>query len=71
MRGILEDINVGKQQRAILAIWASDSWLDFWDDLRLSVVNFPAMGLAFDASDAVIWRTCQIEELVLITGNRN
>jgi hypothetical protein len=27
--------------------------------------------LAHDASDALIWETCQREGLVLITGNRN
>jgi hypothetical protein len=72
MRGILADINVGKQQRAILAIWASDdTWRDFWNDLQLAVVNFPTLGLPFDSSDVVVWRNCQREELVLITGNRN
>ncbi len=71
MRGILADINVGKQRRAILAIWSSDTWRDFWNDLKVSVVNFPALGLPLDASDTLVWRTCQREELVLITGNRN
>jgi hypothetical protein len=71
MRGILADINVGKQRRAILAIWASDSWRDFWNGLGLAVVGFPALGLSHDSSDALIWRTCQNEGLVLITGNRN
>jgi hypothetical protein len=71
MRGILADINVGKQLRAILAIWAGETWRDFWNDLRLSVANFRALGLAFDSSDAIVWRTCQKKELVLITGNRN
>ena len=28
MRGILADINVGKQRRAILRIWTSDTWRD-------------------------------------------
>jgi len=37
----------------------------------LSAVSFPILGLAFDSSDAVIWRTCQKEESVLITANRN
>ncbi len=71
MRGILADINVGKQRRAILAIWASDTWRDLWNGLGLSVLSFPALGLALDSSDAVVWRICQREELVLITGNRN
>jgi hypothetical protein len=71
MRGILADINVGKQRDAVLTIWASDTWRDLWSGLGLVVENFPGLGLAFDASDAVIWRTCQREGLVLVTGNRN
>ena len=71
MRGILADINVGKQRRAILAIWASETWLDLWNALGLSVFSFPMLGLNYNASDALIWTTCQREELVLITGNRN
>ncbi|MGO9471461.1 MAG: ACP S-malonyltransferase [Isosphaeraceae bacterium] len=71
MRGILADINVGKQRRAILGIWASDTWRDLWNNLGLSVVSFPAVGLSYDSPDTVIWRTCQREQLVLITGNRN
>ena len=71
MKGILADINVGKQRRAILAIWSSDTWRDLWNDLGLSVVSFPTLGLSYDSPDHLIWRTCQREELVLVTGNRN
>jgi hypothetical protein len=71
MRGILADINVGKQRRAILAIWSSDAWRDLWNGLGLTVVGFPSLGLSNDSPDTDIWRTCQREELVLITGNRN
>ena len=71
MRGILADINVGKQRRFILAVWSSDSWRDLWLGLGLVVENFPGLGLPLDAPDALIWRTCQREQLVLITGNRN
>jgi hypothetical protein len=44
---------------------------DLWNDLGLSVETLPRLGLSADSSDAVIWRTCQREGLVLITGNRN
>jgi hypothetical protein len=71
MRGILADINVGAQRDAVLSIWASDHWRDVWNDLRLVVENFATLGLPLDASDALIWRTCQREDLILITGNRN
>jgi hypothetical protein len=62
---------VRKQRRALLAIWTSDAWRDLWDALGLVVENFRTEGLADNATDAEIWRTCQREELVLITGNRN
>jgi hypothetical protein len=39
--------------------------------LGLSVESFPSLGLPYNASDALIWATCQHEGLVLITGNRN
>jgi hypothetical protein len=71
MRGILADINVGKQRRAILAIWASEAWRDLWTALGLSVESFPSLNLPYNASDELIWATCQREGLVLITGNRN
>jgi hypothetical protein len=71
MRGVPADLNVAKQRRAILVIWTSDTWRDLWNDLGLSVETFPALGLSDDASDALIWRSCQREGLVLITGDRN
>jgi hypothetical protein len=71
MRGILADINVGKQRRAILRIWTSDTWRDLWDALGLRVFTFSRLGLSDDFPDSLIWRTCQREQLVLITANRN
>jgi hypothetical protein len=71
MRGILADINVGTQGRSLLSIWTSDTWRDLWHDLGLVVESFPKLGLSYDASDAVIWRTCQQEGLILMPGNRN
>jgi hypothetical protein len=71
LRGILADINVVGQRDALLSIWTSDTWRDFWDGLGLSVETFRTLGLSDTASDALIWRTCQREGLVLISGNRN
>jgi hypothetical protein len=71
MRGILADINSGKRLRAILAVWHSDVWRDLWYSLDLSVESFPALGLPFESSDAILWRTCQREGLVLVTANSN
>jgi hypothetical protein len=46
MRGILADINVGAQVRALLLLWASDTWREFWNNLTLVVEDFPALGLS-------------------------
>ena len=71
MRGVLADINIVAQGDALLLIWASDTWRELWSGLGLVVENFPGLGLSHDATDAVIWRTCQREGLVLVTANRN
>jgi hypothetical protein len=71
MRGILADINVGGQRDALVLVWTSDAWRDLWNDLGWTVASFRTLGLSNDASDALIWRACQKEELVLITANRN
>jgi hypothetical protein len=71
MRGILADVNVGRQRRAILRIWTSDTWRDLWNALGLQVFDFGALGLSDRSPDSLIWRTCQREQLVLITANRN
>jgi hypothetical protein len=71
MRGILADINAGKHVKAIISVWTSDAWREIWNHLGLTVTSFPAQGLSYNASDVAIWRTCQREGLVLITGNRN
>jgi hypothetical protein len=34
MKGILADINVEKQRRAVLAIWASATWHEIWAPLN-------------------------------------
>jgi hypothetical protein len=71
VKGILADINVEGQQIAIVSIWNSEDWREIWNSLGLSWESFRSLGLPDDSSDAVIWRRCQIEKLVLITANRN
>jgi hypothetical protein len=71
MQGILADINVGKQLRSVLMIWTSETWREIWDALGLRVFSFARLGLSHRSPDSLIWRTCQREQLVLITANRN
>jgi hypothetical protein len=71
MRGVLADINMVAQGRAIVSIWTSDTWRELWSELGLTVETFASLGLPFDAPDTLIWRACQRESVVLITDNRN
>ena len=71
MRGILADINAEGALTSLRYIWLSDAWRELWIGLNLSVEDFRTLGLPFDAPDSIIWRTCQREQLVLITENRN
>lgn len=48
-----------------------EPWIEFWNDLHMSLVTFADVGLAPDDSDAVVWKRCQEKGLCLITGNRN
>ena len=71
MRGILADNDVEGPVEFIHAIWLSDMWSELWNDLGFSMQRLPELGLARASSDALVWRTCQREHLVLVTGNRN
>ena len=65
MRGILADINVEGILTVLVRIWLSDTWREFWNDLGLSIQDFDSLGIPFDSSDKVVWRTCQDQRLVL------
>jgi len=71
VKGILADINIQGQVDLLAAIMQGEPWKLFWDDLKLRYVRFVEIGLAPDSLDSLIWETCQKEELVLITDNRN
>jgi hypothetical protein len=71
MRGILADNDVEGILAAIVSIWLSETWRDLWISLVCSVESFASLDLARDAADAVVWATCQSQQVVLITGNRN
>ena len=71
MRGMLADNDVQGQVEFLLSIWLSDTWRDLWHELSLTVERFSTLGLSRNSPDALIWRMCQQNQLVLITGNRN
>jgi hypothetical protein len=67
---ILADNEVGGAVAAMRCILESEEWVAFSATLALRFVEFADVGLARDASDRVVWHTCQAVGTVLITGNR-
>ena len=67
---ILADNDVGGAVRALRRILESEEWAEFSAALALRFVEFEDVGLARDASDRIVWQTCQEVGAVLITGNR-
>ena len=68
---LLADNDAGGQLAILVRIISSGDWNAFWNDLQLTTVTFEDLALRRDATDAELWRTCQGEQVVLITNNRN
>ena len=67
---ILADNDVGGAVAAMRRILESEEWAEFSATLVLRVVEFADVGLARDASNRVVWQTCQEVGAVLITDHR-
>ena len=67
---ILTDNDVGGAVTALRHILTSEAWAEFSATLALRFVEFEDVSLVRDASDRVVWQTCQEIGAVLITGNR-
>ena len=67
---ILADNDLGGAVAALRRILESEEWAAFSATLALRFVEFADVGLARDASDRVVWQTCQEVGAVLVTGNR-
>src|SRR5688572_3476754 len=68
--GVLADNDILGQVKLLLAIFEGPYWGEVWDHLGLRVETFATLDLQRDASDEVVWRTCQSRQLILITANR-
>jgi Domain of unknown function (DUF5615) len=71
MPTIMADHDVEGHLRVLLSIWSSPTWVEVWADLSCNIQSFERLGIESDAPDEEIWRVCQEQEIVLITGNRN
>jgi hypothetical protein len=67
---ILADNDVGGVVEALRRILESVEWAAFSAMLDLRFIEYSDVGLARDASDPLVWHTCQEVGAVLITGNR-
>jgi hypothetical protein len=71
MPGIMADHDCEGQFAVLRALLESDDYADFWQSLNFEFVDFEELELPEMASDAVLWRTCQEHDVVLVTGNRH
>jgi hypothetical protein len=71
VNGILADYNIIGQVAYLAQIMQSETWVEFWQALRLVLRQFVDVGLATDATDLEIWQQCQAQQLLLLTNNRN
>lgn len=71
MKGILADHNADGHVEVLLRTLLSDEWLEMWNEFDVPFLTFAELGLSSDVDDVTLWRTCQREQVVLITNNRN
>jgi hypothetical protein len=71
MPRIMADNDVLGQFEAIVRFLRAPPWQAFWEGEAISIVTMSQVGLDRNASDAAIWETCQREQIVLFTANRN
>ena len=71
MQGLLSDVNIQGHVQALARILESPDWRDVWQYLKLTLRTFRDVGLPPYAPDSLVWRTCQEQQLVLLTANRN
>lgn len=71
MKGILADIHMGSVADALFREMQAPSWIELWEHVGLVVMQFEDLALTPTSTDLEIWQTCQAEQLVFITNNRN
>jgi hypothetical protein len=71
MRGIISDMNIKGHVGRLVDLIHATFWIDYWNRLGLVLETFDGIGLENETPDNEVWRTCQREQVVLITANRN
>jgi hypothetical protein len=71
VNGLLVDADLRLQRQVLLGLFQQSHRVELWDYLGYRMPTFDDIGLAQDSSDLVVWQTCQGNQLVLLTANRN
>jgi len=71
VKGILADVHMAGYVEALEREMQSEYWLEIWQATGLRFVPFDEVGLTQTSTDLEIWQTCQAEQLILFTNNRN
>ena len=71
MPAIMADHDVEGQVQVLLRLLTAAEWHEVWQELAVRVESFAYLGIPPDSSDAELWRICQAQQILLITGNRN
>jgi hypothetical protein len=71
MPAIMADHDVEGQVQVLLRLLTAAEWHEVWQELAVRVESFAHLGIPPDSSDAELWRICQAQQILLITGNRN
>ena len=71
MPAIMADHDVEGQMQVLLRLLTSSEWEALWTDLSVHVESFASLGIPTNTPDVALWRLCQTQEILLITGNRN
>jgi hypothetical protein len=71
VKGLIADVNIQGYVDWLVILMQAEPWKLFWNHLQLQYVHFGDVGLVVGSPDSLVWETCQTNQLVLITGNRN
>ena len=68
---VTADNDVVGAVRVLQRILQSAENADSLEIVGVAFTDFASLGLSRDATDRVVWQTCQATDVVLITGNRS
>ncbi len=71
MKGLIADANIQGQVEYLVRRMQAEPWAEFWQALGVLLCRFEDVGLSESSTDNEVWNVCQVEQLILITDNRN